>query len=189
MQTPPRLAHVVFMTRRFEEMIAWYERVFGAHVVHGDAALAFMTYDEEHHRFAFANLDVLNPQGDQAAEQGQIGVNHIAYTFASAADLLETYERLEAHGITPYWPIHHGITLSLYYQDPDGNRLEFQVEACNAEEANAYMKSPVFADNPIGFKLDADELLARYRAGASEADLLALPDTEPSPIPPEHGIL
>jgi hypothetical protein len=40
------------MTRRFEEMKARYSNVFGAEVVHGDPALAFLTYDDESHRFA-----------------------------------------------------------------------------------------------------------------------------------------
>ena len=183
----PRLAHVVFMTRRYEEMIAWYAEVFGAWIVHKDAALAFMTFDEEHHRFAFANLDVLKPAGS-AVDSGEIGVNHVAFTFASAADLLENYERLKVAGITPYWPVHHGFTLSMYYQDPDGNRHEFQVESCDAAAANEFMRSEIFAANPIGVGYDPDELLARYRAGATEADLLERPGSEPSPLPVQHGM-
>ena len=185
--TPPRLAHVVFMTRRYEEMIAWYQEVFGAWIVHKDPALAFLTFDDEHHRFAFANLDVLKPDAG-ATENGEVGVNHVAFTFASAGDLLENYERLKGAGITPYWPVHHGFTLSLYYQDPDGNRHEFQVESCGADEASAFMRSDLFAANPIGVGYDPEELLARYRAGASEAELLAPPNGSPSPVPVEHGI-
>lgn len=183
----PRLAHVVYMTRKYDEMITWYQKVFGAWVVHQDPALTFMTFDEEHHRFAFANLDVLKP--DQATGlQGEVGVNHIAFTFGSAGELLETYARLKGEGILPYWPVHHGFTLSMYYQDPDGNRHEFQVESCSVEDANAFMRGELFANNPIGIGYDPDELLARYRAGASEAELLARPEGEPSPLPVEHGI-
>ena len=185
--TPPRLAHVVFMTRRYEDMIAWYQEVFGAWVVHQDPALAFLSFDGEHHRFAFANLDVLKPAVADV-DIGEVGVNHVAFTFASAGELLETYERLKAAGITPYWSVHHGFTLSLYYQDPDSNRHEFQVESCDVEEANAFMRGELFAANPIGVSYDPDELLARYRAGASEAELLARPDGAPSPLPVEHGI-
>jgi catechol-2,3-dioxygenase len=185
--TTPRLAHVVFMTRRYEEMIAWYQEVFQAWIVHQDPALTFMTFDEEHHRFAFANLDILKPAGS-ATDSGEVGVNHVAFTFASAGELLENYERLKSAGITPYWPVHHGFTLSLYYQDPDGNRHEFQVESCDAEEASAFMRGELFAANPIGVSYDPDDLLARYRAGASEAELLERPDGPPSPPPVQHGI-
>jgi len=189
MTTPPTFSHVVFMTRRFEEMKAWYMNVFGAEIVHGDPALAFLTYDDESHRFAIANLDVLKPDAPADSGPGEIGLNHIAYTYASAGDLLETYARLKKQGLLPYWPVHHGFTLSLYYQDPDGNRIELQVETCDSAAAFDYMRSEAFADNPVGVEVDPEELLARYRAGASEAELISRPEGRPSPIPDAHGVV
>ena len=112
----------------------------------------------------------------------------MAFTFESAANLLDNYERLKSVGITPYWPVHHGFTLSMYCQDPDGNRHEFQVESCGADEAMEFMRGDLFAANPIGVSYDPDELLARYRAGVSEIELLKRPDGEPSPLPAQHGI-
>ena len=59
---PSKLAHVVFRTSRFEAMRDWYCDVLAAAVVHeNDGMLAFLTYDDEHHRFAFANMAVLDP--------------------------------------------------------------------------------------------------------------------------------
>ena len=58
---PQRFVHIVYRTRRFDAMLDWYQRVFGARIQHRDPALAFLTYDDEHHRFAFVNLDVLAP--------------------------------------------------------------------------------------------------------------------------------
>ncbi len=186
MAKPVKFAHVVYQTRRYDEMIAWYEDVFEARVVHQDPALAFMTYDDEHHRFAFANLDVLKPGG--GTERGEVGVNHVAYTYASVDDLLDTYRRLKTKGIVPYWPIHHGITLSLYYRDPDGNRMELQVDACTAAEGEALMNSEAFAANPVGVTYDPEDLLARLLHGADPKSLLAPPDGPPSPIPAAHGL-
>lgn len=188
MVRPVKFAHVVYMTRRFDEMIDWYRNVFEAEVVHQDPALAFLTYDDEHHRFAFANLELLNPGGSGKDDRGHIGVNHVAYTFASAADLMEIYKKLRAVGIKPYWPIHHGTTLSLYYRDPDGNRMEFLVDHGTVAEATAFMASDSFAANPIGVAYDPDELLAQYEAGASEAQLMRIPHGQPSLIPAEHGL-
>lgn len=183
MVKPVKFAHVVYQTRRYAEMIAWYQRVFEAEVVHQDPALAFLTYDDEHHRFAFANLDALNPGGEDRDERGTIGVNHVAYTYASVADLLETYDTLKAAGILPYWSIHHGITLSNYYRDPDGNRMEFQVDV-----DDDYMRSDAFGANPIGVDVDMAALLARYRAGGDPLELLAMPQGPMSAIPPQHGM-
>ncbi len=189
MARPHKLAHVVYQTRRFDEMIAWYRNVFEADVVHQDPALAFLAYDDEHHRLAFANLDILKGEArEDSPDYGEIGVNHVAFTFESLHDLLETYERLKAEDILPYWPIHHGPTLSFYYQDPDGNRLEFQVDACSMEEANAFMKSEAFEKNPLGVVIDPEDLISRYGCGASEEELLADMSGPPSEIPPEHGL-
>jgi catechol 2,3-dioxygenase-like lactoylglutathione lyase family enzyme len=188
MAKPVKFAHVVYMTRRYDEMIDWYGHVFEAEIVHRDPALAFMTYDDEHHRFAFANLDVLDPGTSGPDERGRIGVNHVAYTYAGAGDLMETYARLKTAGILPYWPVHHGTTLSLYYKDPDGNRMELQVDCGSVDDAKAYMSGDRFAANPIGVTYDPDALLSRWRSGESEDDLIKMPDGPISAIPQLHGL-
>jgi catechol-2,3-dioxygenase len=181
---PKKFVHVVYRTRRFDPMVKWYQTVFGAKVQHQNPALAFLTYDDEHHRFAFANLDVLMPGGGDGERRGVVGVDHVAYTYASLADLLENYAQLKAQDIKPYWCIHHGITVSLYYADPDGNQMEFQVDCfASNEEANAFMAGPHFAANPIGVEFDPDDWLARMRAGTPASELLVRRVHEPvSPI-------
>ncbi|MEA3002569.1 MAG: hypothetical protein QOH81_1357 [Sphingomonadales bacterium] len=188
MAKPAKFAHVVYMTRRYDEMIAWYQNVFEAEVVHQDPALAFLTYDDEHHRFAFANLDLLKPGGGSRDDRGQIGVNHVAYTYGSLADLLDTYQRLKQAGIAPYWPVHHGTTLSLYYTDPDGNRMELQVDCCTVEQARMLMATDDFAANPVGTLFDPDLLVARLEQGETAETLLVQPSGAPSPIPAAHGM-
>jgi len=181
---PAKFVHVVYRTRRFEQMLRWYQTVFDAKVQHQNPALAFLTYDGEHHRFAFANLDILQPEGTEADRRGMIGVDHVAYTYASLNDLFENYAQLKAQGIRPYWCIHHGVTVSMYYADPDGNQMEFQVESYGSnEEANAFMAGPHFAANPIGVEYDPEDWLARLRAGAPASEFLLRQTDEPiSPI-------
>ena len=189
MARPSKLAHVVYMTRRYDQMLSWYQTVFEAKVQYQNPAFAFLTYDDEHHRFAFANMSILNPDGLEMDATSKVGVNHVGYTFSSVGELLETYERLKQAGITPYWRVHHGVTLSVYYRDPDGNRMEFQVDCCaNADEAHTFMHSDAFAANPVGVEIDPDVLLAQYRSGASEEQLLTMPVGPPAPIPREHGL-
>ncbi len=96
---PTKFAHVVYRTRRFEQMLQWCETVFDAKVQYQNPALAFLTYDDEHHRFAFANMSLLQPDGTETKRQGAIGVDHVAYTYASLHDLLENYARLKEKGI------------------------------------------------------------------------------------------
>lgn len=186
MNRAPRIAHMLFSTRRYDAMIDWYCTVFEARPVYRDPALTFLAFDEENHRFAIANLDLMRPGGD--GRQGDVGLNHIAFTYGGAGDLLDTYARLKAAGIAPYWPIHHGMTLSLYYLDPDGNRIELQADALGSGAAAAYFGGAAFAANPIGVAYDPDARLAERRAGADEATLLRLPDGPPGPIPAAHGL-
>jgi catechol-2,3-dioxygenase len=168
---PTKLAHIVRRTGRFDEMIRWYETVFGAEVVHSDGMLAFLTYDDEHHRFAIAQIPGLPDQAEMAA-----GTDHVAFTYADLGDLLYTYERLAAAGIEPYWSINHGPTTSFYYKDPDCNRVELQVDNfATAEECNRWMRSGDFSKNPIGVVFDPKSLVARYRAGEAVASLILRP--------------
>jgi catechol-2,3-dioxygenase len=176
--TPTKLAHIVRRTSRFDEMLRWYETVFGARIVHSDGMLAFLTYDDEHHRFAIACLPGLEDQPAMAA-----GTDHVAFTYESLGDLLHTYARLRDAGILPYWCINHGPTTSMYYKDPDGSRVELQVDNFpTAEECNRWMRRSDFAANPIGVVFDPEALLARYRAGEPLETL-----TERPPLPEGVG--
>jgi len=163
---PKKFVHVVYRTRRFEQMLDWYRTVFDAKVQHQNPALAFLTYGDEHHRFAFANLSVLQPEGVETDKRGVIGVDHLAYTYSTVDDLLENYSQLKARNIVPYWCIHHGITISMYYADPDGNQMEFQVDCFSSSEAaNDFMSGPGFATNPIGVEFDPELWLAQRENG------------------------
>jgi len=168
---PRQLAHVVRRTSRFEELVRWYCTVLGAEVVHSDGTLAFLTYDEEHHRIAIADIPGLPDQPPMAA-----GTDHIAFTYGDLGDLLHTFRRLKAAGIEPFWCINHGPTTSLYYKDPDGSRVELQVDNLpTAEAIEGWMRTGQFAANPIGVVFDPEELIARYEAGEPSESLTARP--------------
>ena len=173
--SPIKLAHVVMRTSRFAEMVAWYQRVLNAETAFNEGGIAFLCYDDEHHRIAFIEVPGL---ADQPA--GIAGVHHVAFTYASLKDLLGNYVRLRDEGITPAWPVNHGPTTSLYYADPDGNQLEFQVDNYDTvEEAGQFFFSDAFAANPIGVDYDPDELLRRLEAGEDEAKLKLRPPSGP----------
>ena len=186
---PSKFAHVVYRTRRFEEMLTWYQLVFDAKIQHQNPALAFLTFDDEHHRFAIVDLAVLQPDGDDTDRRSLIGVDHVAYSYASLSDLFANYELLKANGILPYWAVHHGVTVSMYYADPDGNQIEFQVDAlASSAETTAFMRGPRFAANPIGVEYDPEDWLERMRDGAPEAEFLQRRSDEPiSPIRGDLG--
>jgi len=170
---PKTFAHVVYRTYRFQEMLDWYVKVFGGKIQYQNPVIAFVTYDEEHHRVALLNLAIVKGESQARTPRGQPGMDHVAYGYRSLRELLDKYLELKAIGVLPYWCIHHGITVSLYYADPDGNQMEFQTDSYTSnEDANAFMYGPGFAENPIGVEFDPDEMLERLRRGESEASLL-----------------
>lgn len=185
---PLQLAHVVYRTRRFEQMVHWYQTMFGAHVISENPVMAFLTFDDEHHRFAMINLDAVRPDAVEPDRRGLVGVDHVAYSYQSLTDLLQNYGELKAAGIEPYWCVHHGLTVSMYYADPDGNQMEFQVDVYpTAEELQAYISGPKFGVNPIGVEYDPVEWLARLRAGTPVSELLVRESDEP--VSPLRGLI
>ena len=159
--TPKKFSHTVIRTTRLKEMVEWYQTVLNAEIVREFPHLVFMTYDEEHHRIAIAGIPGLPDQPPMAA-----GTDHIAFTYGDLGDLLHTFRRLKAAGIEPFWCINHGPTTSLYYKDPDGSRVELQVDNLpTAEAIDGWMRTGEFAANPIGVVFDPEELVARYEAG------------------------
>jgi catechol 2,3-dioxygenase-like lactoylglutathione lyase family enzyme len=172
---PAYLAHWVVKTARPRQMIEWYRQAFGARVVHEDAHIAFLTWDEESHRLALVKVPGFFRLAFPLARLRRkvYGVDHLAFTYRSLAELLGKWEELAGLGITPVWAINHGPTTSLYYEDPDGIRLEFQVENFHtAQETTDYFGTERFAANPIGVNFDPGYLLERLRAGVPEAELL-----------------
>ena len=96
-----------------------------------------------------------------------------AFTFGSMGELLDSYVRLKEQEIRPFFCVNHGPTTSMYYADPDGNRVELQIDNfATAEEGQAWMLSPAFARNPIGVEYDPDALVARFRSGVPVAELV-----------------
>ena len=169
--SPKKLAHVVLRTSHYDELLAWYKLVLNATEAFENGSIAFLAYDDEHHRVALIRVP-----GLQTPPKGISGVHHVAFTYATLGDLLDNYVRLKAQGVVPACCLNHGPTTSMYYEDPDGNQIEFQIDNHESvEEAGRFFFSREFADNPLGVDFDPEDLLRRLRAGEGEASLKARP--------------
>jgi catechol 2,3-dioxygenase-like lactoylglutathione lyase family enzyme len=100
---PDFLAHWVVKTARYDQMIAWYCVVFGARVVHEDSRIAFLTWDDEHHRLVLIKVPSLLRFAFPLARFRRkfYGIDHLAMQSQSLERLLTNYERLKRVGITP----------------------------------------------------------------------------------------
>lgn len=198
MASPTRLAHVVLFTKQVPQMRDWYVKVLDGRVVHENPSAAFVTYDDEHHRIAVTDPDAAAKMAESlfgkseglvgaAAPAASVditdeqlrhlpphGLAHIAFTYDTLEDLIDTYERLKSEAILPTTTINHGPTTSMYFADPDGNQIELQVDNfATVVEGTEFMESDAFKKNPIGVPFDADELAGRLRAGVPARELMA----------------
>lgn len=165
---PTSLAHVVFKTSNFHPMLDFWTTFLGATRVFENDFIAFLSYDEEHHRVAIINQPGTDTTPRPATATAS-GLHHVAFTYSKLANLLNAYQIRQRLGIKPMYSVNHGPTTSIYYQDPDGNTIETQVDNFDTvQEANEFMASKLFAENPVGTDIDPDELLGRLEAGEDE---------------------
>ncbi|HEY9279901.1 MAG TPA: VOC family protein, partial [Eoetvoesiella sp.] len=79
-------------------------------------------------------------------------VNQISLTADSVETLQSFYQRLTNAPVTELLPVTHGNALSIYFRDPEGNRIELYVDT------PWYVSQPTRVPMPI--ELPADELMA-----------------------------
>jgi hypothetical protein len=124
------------------------------------------------------------PRNGRQWHPASITLATLGETWRNLEELIDTYARLKSRGIMPTRPIRHGLTLSLYYRDPDGNGLEFQIDLMEAKAANEFMSGPAFAANPVGEPFDPEALAARLAQGKPVNDLIFRSDQAESKATP-----
>lgn len=160
----PAFHHVTFKTSRLAEMVAWYGVVVGARPTFQDANNAWTTNDEANHRVAFLSAPGL---GDDPDKRSHNGIHHSAFEYESFADLMSSYARLRDEGIEPAFSLDHGMTISIYYKDPEGNFVELQCDSYGDwRRSSEWMRSsPDFASNPIGTFFDPERVYQAHKDG------------------------
>jgi catechol 2,3-dioxygenase-like lactoylglutathione lyase family enzyme len=176
---PSKLAHVVIRTPKFAESCKWWGTVLSAKPAYENEQLSFMTYDDEHHRIGIINMPQLKPQ-----DMDNAGAEHIAFTFDDLGKLLATYKRLKRSGIEPFWCINHGPTISMYFRDPDGTKVELQYDVFPTPAGvNEFFASGAYEENFMGIIFDPEKMIADYEAGTPLSDITARPKLPPGKTP------
>ena len=116
-----KLGHVVLKVRDARTSKEFYTRALGLRVAHEDydRGAVFLSFGTQHHDLALFQVAT----GDAAAPTTP-GLHHTAWQLGSFAELQAAHDELQAMGIAVESTIAHNVTRSVYFHDPDGNRVE-----------------------------------------------------------------
>lgn len=167
---PPTLHHATFLTLKLDEMVRWYRLVAGLTPVHYSESAAWLSNDEANHRIALIAHPAINRPVDKPTSAG---LHHTAFEYAGFDQWLDNYVRLRDNGIVPFMCLDHGITMSLYYADPEGNGVEIQFDTFGdwAVSKEWMWAAREFAENPIGEWFDPDQLVEARAQGLSVQEI------------------
>ena len=158
-------------------MIEWYCTVLGAELLYQNKQIAFISYDDEHHRVAFIDP---GPLGRQGAGRGQDGAGRRRSRACTTSPSRwarwtswPTSTSAEGAGDPPHRCVNHGVTTSMYYYDPDRNQVELLVDNFEtAIEGQDYMRRRSATDkNPVGIDFDPEELVKKIQSGLKLEEL------------------
>jgi catechol-2,3-dioxygenase len=166
-QRPISFSHVGFYVKDMVVMEDFFRRVMDFIVTDrgnlGPVQLVFFSRDpEEHHQVVIASGRPDNLPFNL--------INQISFRVPGIADLRRFYERVleeeRAGRVTELRPITHGNAISLYFRDPEGNRIEVFFDT------PWYCEQPV--REPVDFKQSDAEILAH-----AEKTARSLPNFKP----------
>jgi len=132
-----RLQHAVLNCRDVEASKKFYAEILGMEVVSYDRErkMAFLSFGGEHHNIALFQF----PSDTAMIEPNHLGLNHLALEIEGGEDELKAlHDRLKAHDVRIDRLTDHVISRSVYFFDPDGNRLEIFSDMM-ADEAKQWL--------------------------------------------------
>ncbi len=116
-----KLGHVVLKVRDAQKSKEFYTRALGLKLAYEDTdrGAVFLSVGTQHHDLALFQLAT-----GAAPDAAQPGLHHMAWQLGSFEELQAAHRELRALGIPVESTIEHNVTRSVYFHDPDGNRVE-----------------------------------------------------------------
>jgi catechol 2,3-dioxygenase len=138
-----KVGHVVLGVREPQRSITFYTKALGMEVVNviEEMQMAFFSFGERDHDTA-----VIKVLDDQPV--GSSGLAHTALEIEGGQEQLQQlYERLKRYGAKVEFTADHVLTKSVYFFDPDGNRLEIFCEMMDPASGMQHMRQGVNLNN------------------------------------------
>ena len=116
-----KLGHIVLRVRDAQKSKDFYMKTIGLKLAHEDLerGTVFLSFGELHH-----DLALFQPASEPVADTSHAGLHHTAWQVGSFEELQAAYRDLLAMGIAVESTVEHNVTRSVYFPDPDGNRVE-----------------------------------------------------------------
>ncbi len=139
-QFSPRLSHVGLYVRDVEKMREFYTKVLGFVVSDAaeDGRITFMSRNpSDHHQ-------VVLVRGRQTEDEVPM-VQQVSFNVGTLANVQKVYRKVKEAQCKVIDPRCHGNAWSVYFSDPEGNRIEM------------FCDTPWYVPQPLGFEIDLDK--------------------------------
>ncbi|HEX9686269.1 MAG TPA: VOC family protein [Burkholderiales bacterium] len=158
------LSHIGLWVTDMERMREFYTRLLGFKVMdtgrlsEGSPRLTFLSKDpKDHHQIVLV---------EGRAKDTPSTVNQITYRVASIKEVRAMHDLAVANRVDGVDPVDHGNAWSVYFMDPEGNRIEF------------FCDTPWYVAQPHRVRLDFS-LSDREIVGATRRRIASDPTTRP----------
>lgn len=138
--SPTGVNHIVLNVRDIEESHKFWTEIAGLtqvgelHPRPGMPPVKMRFYSGDHngklthHDVALVESPNLPPATEWVLSDGRVAVNHVALAMPSREAWLKQLAFLQGRGIKFNWRVNHGVTHSVYINDPNGYGVEFLYE-------------------------------------------------------------
>jgi catechol 2,3-dioxygenase len=131
-----KVGHVVLAVRNPEASAKFYVEALGMELMRfmPEFQMAFLSFGTRDHDIALIKAPEDAPLGSQ-------GLSHTALEIEGGEEeLRQLYRRLLDYGARVEFTADHGLSKSLYFFDPDGNRLELFFPTMESDQALDFMR-------------------------------------------------
>ena len=138
-----RVGHVVIKMRDLDAAKRFYRDILGMKITDEREGFGvFFRFQDYHHDIAVFKVD----EDADAPQRNQVGLAHIALVADSFDTVKTMHRRLKEHNVPIVRTVDHGITKSVYFQDPEGNELEIY---CEVPEVDWHDVETIIVADPI----------------------------------------
>ena len=139
--------HLSLFVSNLEASARWYADILGMTESARGESWIMMSFADRHH-------DIALIQAEEGAHHGGLGLQHYGLEIAgNTTTLRELYGMLLDKGVDVVRVADHEIGNGVYFNDPDGNRLEFFLQTeLNDEVARMRFRAAGAPSRDIDFK-------------------------------------